>query len=294
MNEYALHIGLKTHFLNLFRRVFALPLFEKFLVRMVRKRHRLWQKLIPPEYLYKKGSIRRTNVNGVEFLLDISNVMEHYVYFDIAPENFKPIDEKLRNAKVIFDVGANIGSTTLLFAYKNPHAQIFSFEPHPETYKKAQTNIQLNRFKEIRLINQGVGAVKESKKLYEIITNNAGMNRIMPGDHPYPFKWIEIVTIDDFCREHSISYIDFIKIDVEGFEYFVLLGGKNIISKCHPVIYLELYDHGLRKNGYSASALILFLYEMGYNHILNAYTLSPITKSADLTNCDIDIIAEKR
>ena len=111
--------------------------------------------------------------------------------------------------------------------------------------------------------------------------------------NPYPFIWIEIITLDEFCREQCISQIDFIKIDVEGFEYFVLLGGKSIISRCHPIIYLELYDHGLKKHGHSAVALILLLSDMGYNYFLNAYTLCPIDASTDLTNCDIDIIAEK-
>jgi FkbM family methyltransferase len=219
--------------------------------------------------------------------------MEHLVYFRIAPENFKPVEEKLQKAKVVFDVGANIGGTTLLFAHKNPHAHIFSFEPHPVTYQKLQTNTRLNAFNKIHLVNKGLGTVKEIKKLYEVIDNNAGMNRIMPGENSYPFTLVEIITLDDFCREFNISFIDFIKIDVEGFEYFVLLGGKNIIQQSHPVVYLELYDHGLKKNGYSASALISLLFDMGYNYILNAYTLSPIEESTDLTNCDIDIIAEK-
>jgi hypothetical protein len=119
------------------------------------------------------------------------------------------------------------------------------------------------------------------------------MSRILPGEQAYPFTWVEIIKLDDFCRGQNIERIDFLKIDVEGFEYFVLLGGKEIISQTHPVIYLELYDHGLKRNGYSASALIDLLFGMGYTKIFNAYTLTPITSSTDLTNCDIDIVAEK-
>ena len=294
MNEYALYIGPKTRVLNFFRRIFTIPFLEKILVRQIdRSQFILWRKLVPPDYLYKKGSVRRTKINGVEFLLDISNVVEHLVYYRIAPENFKPVEEKLRQAAIVFDVGANIGSTALFFASKNPRAQIFSFEPHPDTYQKARTNIQLNAFDKIHLFKQGLGDVKGSKKLYQVIENNPGMNRIMPGDYAYPFTWVEIITLDDFCREHGLSHIDFLKIDVEGFEYCVLTGGKNIISQSHPVIYLELYDHGLKKNGYSASALISLLLQMGYNRITNAYTLSPVNENTDLTDCDFDIIAEK-
>lgn len=292
MNEYALHIGPKTRFLNFFRRVFTLPVLENFLVRQIdRSRNMIWRKLVPPDYLYSKGAVRKRKIDGVEYQLDISNVMEHMVYFQLAPENFTPVDEKLKKARVIFDVGANIGGTSLFFASKNPHAQIFSFEPHPVTFQKAKANINLNKFDKIQLFNLGLGAVKEKTKLYQVIENNAGMNRIMPGENDYPFTWVNIETLDEFCKEHAISHIDFIKIDVEGFEYFVLQGGREIITRSHPVVYLELYDHGLKKNGYSASSLIALLSEMGYTHILNAYNMTTIDAGTDLTDCDIDIVA---
>lgn len=293
-NEYALHIGLKTKFLNFFRRVFMIESLERFLIKQVEgDPNSLWRKLIPPDYLYKRGSLRNTTINGTRFQFDISNVVEHLAYFRIAPENFKLVDERIMSAKVIIDAGANVGTTTLLFAAANPAANIFSFEPHPVTYQRALTNIRLNAFDKIQLFNLGLGAATESRKLYEVIENNPGMNRIMPGENPYPFISVNIITLDEFCREQNISQVDFIKIDVEGFEYFVLLGGRRIISQSHPVIYLELYDHGLKKNGFSAAALISLLLQMGYNHITNAYTLSAITGTTDLTNCDIDIVAER-
>ena len=293
-NEYALHIGPKTKFLNFFRRVFTIPAIENFLVRRLEQDPNIFfRKLIPPNYLYKTNSTRHVIIDGVKFILDISNVVEHLIYFRNEPEKFGLVNDEIGKAKIIFDVGANVGGTTLLFASKNPQARIFSFEPHPDTYQKAKTNIELNAFEKIYLFNKGVGAENESKKLYQVIDKNPGMNRILPGDHAYPFTLIETIKLDDFCHEHNIEHIDFLKIDVEGFEYFVLLGGKDIISKTHPVIYLELYDHGLKKNGYSASALISLLFAMGYTKILNAYTLTAITSSTDLTDCDIDIIAEK-
>jgi len=293
-NEYALHIGPKTKFLNFFRRVFTIPVIENFLVRQLEQHPNIFfRKLIPPNYLYKTNSTRYVTIDGVKFILDISNVVEHLIYFRIAPENFGLVEDQLSKADVIFDVGANVGSTTLFFASRNSKARIFSFEPHPDTYQKAKTNIELNAFDKIHLFNKGIGAKNESTKLYRLIDKNPGMDRILPGDQPYAFTWVEIIKLDDFCREHNILCIDFLKIDVEGFEYFVLDGGRDIISKTHPVIYLELYDHGLKKNGYSASALIDLLFAMGYTKILNAYTFTNITSSTDLTDCDIDIIAEK-
>ena len=240
-NEYALRIGPKTRFLNCFRRVFQLPFLERFLVRQVKhSRNPVWRKLVPPDYLYKKGSIRRTDSEDLRFELDISNVVEHLVYFHLTPENFSPVKEAVRTARVIFDVGANIGGTSLFFASNNQHASIYSFEPQVETFEKARRNIGLNTFNNIHLLNMGLGAVKESKKLYRVIENNPAMNRIMPGDLSYPFTLVQISTLDEFCYEQGIEQVDFLKIDVEGYEYFVLVGGTKIITASHPVIYLEL------------------------------------------------------
>jgi FkbM family methyltransferase len=82
--------------------------------------------------------------------------VKHLVYFSIPPENFPPLEQKIREAAIIVDVGANIGSTTLFFATKNGEARIFSFEPHPATYQKAKTNIRLNAIDKIHLINRGL------------------------------------------------------------------------------------------------------------------------------------------
>ena len=94
VNEYALHIGPKTKFLNFFRRVFTIPAVEKSLLRRLEQRPNfLLRKLIPPNYLYKKNTARRTTIHGINYLLDISNVVEHLVYFRIAPENFTLVED---------------------------------------------------------------------------------------------------------------------------------------------------------------------------------------------------------
>ena len=48
--------------------------------------------------------------------------------------------------------------------------------------------------------------------------------------------------LDDYCEFHNIKKIDFLKIDVEGFEHGVLLGAENIIKTRQPVIYYEAQD----------------------------------------------------
>jgi len=294
MSEYDLHIGRKTKLLNAFRRLFMSQPVERFLIGRISRGGGFWKKLVPPDYLYKKGSVRTVSINGIQFNLDISQVIDHLVYFRLEPEKFELVDEELGKADVIFDIGANIGATALYFAARNKKARIFSFEPHPTTFSRAKANLKLNNFEHLRIFNLGLGKREDKMKLYQVISNNPGMNRILPGQHPYPYIWVDVTTLDTFCRREHIEKIDFIKIDVEGFEQLVLEGGKEIIERSHPLIYLELYDHGLKVNGGSARELITWLQERGYDHILDAYSEKLIDAQTDLKDCDIDIIATRR
>jgi len=69
------------------------------------------------------------------------------------------VQKELKNARVIFDVGANIGYTSLYYASMNGTAQIFSFEPHPDIFIRAQENIALNQFRSLHLTNSGISTL---------------------------------------------------------------------------------------------------------------------------------------
>ena len=159
MNTYRLKIKPKTRFFNFFRRLFTIPFLEKLLVTLVlKKSFRFFKKLIPPDYLYKKNSFRYVKRGDINYKLDISNVVDHFLYFGIKDANYDSILDSLKNSKIILDIGSNIGNTSLFFASINPMAQIFAFEPHPEIFEKANENIKANKFQNIQLLNIGLGA----------------------------------------------------------------------------------------------------------------------------------------
>ena len=248
-------------------------------------------KLIPPNYLYPAESFRFTNHRGVHLRVDISKVVDHFLYWNLVTDDYASILEKIKKANIIFDIGANIGSTSLYFSKLNPQAKIHSFEPNGKTFNRLLENIQLNNCSIISTHNLGFGEAKREVKLYEVDEHNPGMNRILPENTNFPFTIIKIDTIDDFCRLNTIDKIDFIKIDVEGYEYSVLAGGINIIKNSKPLIFLELDDNNLRDNKRSAKELILLLEEMNYKEIQRADTGEEISSTYNFKNCHFDIIA---
>lgn len=138
--------------------------------------------------------------------------------------------QNFRN-KSFFDIGANIGSYTLIASEGNQN-QVVAFEPHPVTFQYLQENVSLNKRKNIKLINSAVG--QTTGKVF--FTNDPGsaINHIQSQKLQNNIE-VEAVNISDFCAKYQLMP-NFVKIDIEGFEYHCLLGFKNYIKKVDVMI----------------------------------------------------------
>lgn len=148
----------------------------------------------------------------------------------------------LREEDVFFDVGANVGSYTIL-ASKVIGANSCSFEPSPSTFKHLENNIFLNRIQAKAFVfNQGVGA---SKGEIKFSTNQDTINHIVL-DGSEESITIKIDTLNNHILKHRIMP-KLIKIDVEGFETEVIKGADELIaSKDLHAVIMELNGSGGR------------------------------------------------
>lgn len=294
MTDYHLTLSGKTRFLNVFRRIFTIKPFESCLYFFIhRVGIRIFFKLVPPEYLYGVRSERKVKRGNLRYVLNLNHVVDHYIFWGFNDHIHDSVINTISSSKVILDIGANIGTTSLFYAQLNPNAIILSFEPHPETFKRAEVNLSLNEYPNVQLLNMGLGEAKSRLKLYEVNANNPGMNRIGLEDENLPFKWVEIDRLDQVLSDKNISSVDFIKMDVEGFELSVLKGGELMLRQCLPVLLIELDDSYLRQNKSSAEELVTWLINLGYSNIYRANNLDTITRSYNLKNCHFDIVAKK-
>jgi len=291
---YHLHIPFKTKFFNFFRRFFIFSGFDKILAKYTRHKtiKSFAAKLIPPNYLYTQGTLRNCEVDGINFQLDISDTVGHSNYFNIDEPAQQLLYKMVQPGMVIIDIGANIGATALNFAKKVSDGKVFSFEPSPYNYQKASKNISLNSFSNITLINQGLGNEKTTAFLYNVNPNNRGMQRLLnvEGENTaYEKTAVEIDTLDCSMQKFSIPKPSLIKIDVEGFEYKVIQGGKETISKYRPALFIELDDNNLREQGNTANELVQLIQQLQYK-IINAATGNPVNENTDFTDCHFDIL----
>lgn len=297
-SNYRLKVGSKTRFLNIFRRIFQFTFFENMLSRKTRDASvdSFWARLIPPNYMYKKGSERNVERRGIKYSLDINDYVEHGVFFGYRDAGFEELLNLARGRKIIIDVGVNIGSTILNFSRLSPDGKMIGFEPDSKNFLKARRNLELNNFANVTLINKGLGEKSEKVKLFNVNANNAGMKRVLNASSSEPdvnlsFDEIEIITLDSFIEEKDIPQIDLIKIDVEGYEFKVLTGAKKSLQNYLPILFIELDDENLKAQGNSAQALTSFLECLGYK-IYRADDQQPITSSDNFNDCHFDIICK--
>ncbi|HEY4799779.1 MAG TPA: FkbM family methyltransferase, partial [Bacteroidia bacterium] len=120
---------------------------------------------------------------------------------------------------------------------------------------------------------------------------NRGGNRIST-KNIIDAETIQIKRLDEVKEVRSLSKIDLIKIDVEGYELKVLKGAETILRTFKPTLFIEVDNNNLSEQGDSASLLITYLNHLGYNKIINAETNTIVTPAIDFTNCHYDIIAK--
>jgi len=149
----------------------------------------------------------------------------------------------LRSGDFFVDVGANIGSYTIL-ASAHTGARSFSIEPVPSTFSHLMQNIYVNNMSnKVKALNVATGAEKGSVNF--TTAYDAG-NHVATKDEHNTIE-VPVETLDDILKDHSVPTL--IKIDVEGFETEVIKGASNTLSNPDlKAVIIELNGSGSRYN----------------------------------------------
>jgi len=282
----------KTKFLNEIRKVGMLPPVERALARLAQEKivGSVFGRIAPNNYQYAKNSIRECQRDGIRYRLDISDYMQYCIYFAIKVEPRETLYGLVRNGTTVIDVGTNIGETLLNFAKINRDGRNIGFEPVPFLYEKAKTNIALNDFANIELINTGLGSSNETLSFREAGDNNSGGTFLTRENGTERDRLVHVLTLDEFVSENNIEKISLIKIDVEGFEMEVLKGASQVVERFRPTLFVEIDDEFLARQQSSAAAVFELLVSHGYK-IEDARTGENIASGAAIAGKHLDIIA---
>jgi FkbM family methyltransferase len=171
-------------------------------------------------------------------------------------ENFFEI--YLKRGDTVIDVGANIGVLTLkAAAIVGDGGKVFSIEAHPTTFRYLRGNVCLNHFGNIEVFNVAVGNKRGVVEISDRKTSDVE-NRIVPEGGTK----IKVETLDTLLN-HRIKTVDLLKIDVEGYEKFVLAGAAKILEKT-KCIYIECWERHFANYGYSTTCILETLKSSGF------------------------------
>lgn len=160
----------------------------------------------------------------------------------------------LKNGDTILDIGANIGVMTVHLARKYPDSKIIAFEPMPcniRTFKRVMAHYKLNN---VQLIEKALGnhegevnmILPTEKKVRMHGLSHVVHSSITEFNHGEVHR-APLTSLDALPELEGVPTVGGIKIDVENYEYFVLDGGRNLIKKYRPLIYIELWDNENRQ-----------------------------------------------
>ena len=171
-----------------------------------------------------------------------------------------------KNLDVIFDVGANTGQTWREMRSQFALAKIYCFEPVSATFDELTINAAVDSKTVLENFAFGERNGEMDIRLFDEYSylnslKEAAMNHISSAR----IERIKINTVDNYCRQNSISKIDLLKIDTEGYELNVLQGAHEMLSAAKiSLIYCEVGFLKANERNTNFSDLSEWLAKYGY------------------------------
>lgn len=179
----------------------------------------------------------------------------------------------LKSGDTVVDIGANIGTFTMCASVLvGESGRVISIEAHPKTARIAASNIKLNNLINCELLTVALGEKRGKIGFSDGVYDD--VNRV---DEKSSLV-VDIVPLDELCVFADVKRIDLVKIDVEGYELFVLKGGERFFSKVDAVLF-EASSLNCEEFGYKIADLFDWFKFHGFV-VVAPQDMSPVSVSA--------------
>lgn len=174
-------------------------------------------------------------------------------YEEAVISKFSPI-----KGDIVIDIGANIGKYTIYTAnLVGVQGKVIAIEPFQETFDLLCKNIQENNLQErIVPLKLAIFDKKGKEKIYFL--NDASLTNSIVYNITSDYQEVETDTLDSIIETIGIDHVDWLKIDVEGSEYNVLLGAINTLKKNNLKLIMEIFKVNKEK-------VVTLLTTLGYS-----------------------------
>jgi FkbM family methyltransferase len=194
----------------------------------------------------------------------------------------------VRPGDVCVDVGASIGYyTQLLSEIVGPKGLVIAYEPIPAALRILQRNVAANT--NVRIIDAALS--NRSGEADFFIASAEDMSSLAPTSGRASIR-VRLETLDALLSQ--VPSVDFVKIDVEGFEYEVLQGGMEVLRQFRPSLTFELTKQFIDRFGHDMEDFCALLEPLGYTlYWLDNAREGPLLAGADRSNAALAVPAER-
>lgn len=205
--------------------------------------------------------------NDLKINLYMDSVLSKIIYDGFEQEELNFVKSILKSGDVFIDIGANIGLFSLIASQcVGKGGKVIAFEPAPTTFNRLLENEDLNNIKNID--SRNIGLSDELGELNFYISDNGfdAWNSFAPSaDNKLQKKiTVSVSTLDYELQHIDKAKIKLVKIDVEGWEKFVLKGGEIFFKNYSPLIMVEFTDENTFNAGYSVHEIYDAMVNYGY------------------------------
>jgi len=192
---------------------------------------------------------------------------DHYLesMAEVGPVDLLPVlVASCHPGDTVIDVGANIGVTGIMAGVLAAPGRVVAVEPVPETFVHLEQNIANSKIDGLTCVNAAIGATEGTVKLVTRSGSNfaafVGYEGVLDRYVGYDEYEARVLTVDRLVEEQSLTAVDFMKIDVEGYELEVLRGAVSVLAKHRPVVFLEVNHYCL--NVFRRTSIVDFVEEI--------------------------------
>ncbi len=245
---------------------------------------------------------------GLVWELDLRQGIDFAIFLQggFEPFTLREYARLVKAGDTVFDIGANIGAHTLpLASLVGAKGRVAAFEPTDYAFGKLKRNLSLNPGLETRVhAVQALLVAKAEESKPDGIPSSWSLDQPAPGENIHPvhkgtFNSLSGATpmrLDDWVAKQACERVDFLKIDVDGFEVDVLEGARETLSRFRPRIMMEFAPYVFRERGRSFAELVALLAGAGYRAREvrgGALDLSPALEEAIPHGGSINVILER-
>lgn len=231
--------------------------------------------ILAPRRMLGLGSEVRVNRGGIAWRLNLEEGIDLAIYLFGAFERGtqRVFGRSIRRGEVVLDIGANIGAHTLRLAEAvGPAGKVLAVEPTAYAFRRLTQLLGDNpSLARVVIAKQMLLSSPERQALPATIYSRWSLAKGGTEPRHEAHEGIaeatlgaEVRTLDQLVAEVGLTRVDFIKIDVDGWEVDVFRGARDVLTRFKPTILMELAPYVMTHDGRGTDELLRILTEAGY------------------------------